>query len=141
MTSATNLARCQEMARRRVMLDTAGVGLPIIMAFATLGNIIQIARRHWRVDAVQAQQTGAYRGRTVRMVRIGFDGLELTRRKTHAGVGAKTHRVIRRVRSTAQRRVVGQSLFQQLTETVHTGFGDPPLQRLQHTGGFQPGIR
>ena len=45
MTSATNLARYQEMARRRVMLDTAGVGLPIIMAFATLA---------WRLSGVWA---------------------------------------------------------------------------------------
>ncbi|MNP35455.1 hypothetical protein D3C76_1287880 [compost metagenome] len=102
-----------------------------LMAFTTLGDVVQEGRRHRRVDAVQAQQASAYRRRTLRMGFIGFDGFQFTRRKPHARIGPKAHRIIRRVGGAAQRWMIGQRLFQQLTEAVEVGLGDPSVQRLQ----------
>jgi hypothetical protein len=72
---------------------------------------------------------------------VGFNRLQFTGRETHAGVWSKTYRVIRRRRCAAQWRVVGQRPFEQLAEAIQIGFGHPPLQRLEQTAGFQPGIR
>jgi hypothetical protein len=37
--------------------------------------------------------------------------------------------------------VTGQRLFQQLAKTLQIGLGHLPLQGVQQTAGFQPGIR
>jgi hypothetical protein len=62
---------------------------------------------------------------------VGFNRLQFTGRKTHAGVWPKAYRVIRRRRGAAQWRVIGQRLFEQLAEAIQMGLGHLSLQCLQ----------
>ncbi|MOA49759.1 hypothetical protein D3C78_1726800 [compost metagenome] len=101
------------------------------MPLAALGNVVDKSRRQWRVHAVQAQQTRAHRRRVQRLIGIGFDGFQFTGGKSHAGVGAKPYRVIRRMVGASQWRVIRQCLFEQLAEAIQIGLGHPPVQRLE----------
>jgi hypothetical protein len=77
----------------------------------------------------------------LRVIFIRFNGLQLARGKPHTRIGPKAYGVISRVRSTAQGRVIGQGLLQQLAKAVQIGFCHLPAQGVQQTAGFQPGIR
>ncbi|MNI75136.1 hypothetical protein D3C73_1312630 [compost metagenome] len=123
------------------MVENIQKRLKRLMPVAALGNVVDKSRRQWRIHAVQAQQPCTHRRRTQRLPVIDLDALQLTGGKAHAGVRAKPYRVVCRMAGAAQRRMAWQGLLQQLAEPIQTGLGHPPLQHLEQSAGFQPGIR